>query len=483
MASFARRQFGSALAVCALALAASGAHGCTSAPAVGGGQPGATDAISDTGLAVADGAADGAGDSAVDADSATSDSGSVDVESDQVDAAADAVAKPIPADTSPLLLQFGAPTLWQKPLATWIAATAAAVGAGKVEPEITALLATPVGIVIGHGTTGAQLTAAQAAKLPAAEVRILDLASGGTTSAYVSADASLRRFRLESDGTIFAPGGRKPASATKGSLYRYPVGGPWQRFETVPGALWLHDACTFGGALYVAGSAATNAEQAVGEHSAALWRSDDGGSFFEQVSKNWNGGVGISELRWLVPVGDALVGLGRKTSANGNVVELPHVAWAGGKALPLAPTHPLKTVSPEAVEPTIDGAFLIGGQDLLAPGDAALLRVGAKGTVGLGPEGLIALDPLGGTLVAAFPWKGQPPGAKLTLMLERLTNGHYRVRALPEAGVGAGADGGGVTLWTGASSVALTAVAYGHGGMVFGAVDGSVWRAPASWKP
>ena len=472
MASVSLRRFGTALAVCALSAAC--AASCAEAQSA-----------SDAGAAISDadgGKANGVADGGVTADAADVDVGALDGQGGDdasvdaiVDATMDANAKPILADTSPLLLQFGKPTLWQKPLA--------AVGSGHVEPEITSLLATPVGVLIGHGTRGAKLSPAQAAKLPAAEVRILDLATGSTTSAYASADASLRRFRLEPDGTIFAPGGRSFPTATKGSLYRYPVGGPWQRFETVPGALWLHDVCSFGGALYVAGSAALAAEQAVGEHSAALWRSDDGGNFFEQVSKNWNGGTGIAELRWLVPVGDALVGLGRKTSAKGVVVELPHIAWAGGKALPLAPNHPLKTVSPEAVEPTIDGAFLIGGQDLLAPGDAVLLRVGAKGTAGLGPEGLIALDPLGATLVAAYPFAGQPPGAKLTLMLERIAEGQYRVRALPEAGVGSGADGGGVTLWTGASAVALTVVAYGHGGLVFGAADGSLWRAPASWKP
>lgn len=369
---------------------------------------------------------------------------------------------PVHTATSPSQLSFGPPQPWLEPIADYITQAHAAIGSAATQEAIAALAPGPSGVLIGYGSL-APLTPTQGDPPPVAMRELL--ADDQVASGTPGHDAALWRFYAAPDGALWAPGGRPlDANATKGSLYRYPVGGPWQRFETVPQALHIFDVRAFGNALFAVGALADAEAFAKGEHYATMWRSDDGGAFFEPVVKKWNEANGTAHLRWLVQVGEDLVGLGIRRDPKGKMIGLPHYRWAGSKAEPLGPSHPLKPLLPLAVGDVAGGDRLAGGEDSLAPGDPVLWRLGAAGAT--------QLDAAGATLVATWPIDATGE----TLLLERSSAGLPRVRLHNGAG-------GLKTLWQGqAASPALTAVAWRAGALVFGTSDGRLMRAMGAWK-
>lgn len=450
-----------------------------SAPACGGGEGSAADAadavdasgvdasVADTGAgdAVAgsdsdpgDGtvAADGAAQDAVSGDGASGDAATADAEAD--------AGPPTSLAKAPQDLTYGALVAGPRPIDDAIAAMTSVVGAAAVDKAIHDLTPTAAGIMVSYGSSAESLPLEVAAKLPALALRSIAGLAAKVQDATKSHDAALPRFVVLGDGTVWAAGGRPLGGGTKGNLYRFPVGGPWQRFESVPNALTILDVASHDGALFAVGSSATPAEVAKGEHHATLWRSDDGGQFFDPILKIWNAGDGLAQLRWFVRDGAQLLALGRRLDAKGATIALPHVVWSPPSALPLAPTHPLKSIEPRAVVPTAQGAMLVGGQDLLAKGDPVLLRVGEAG--------IVALDAAGGTLLDGWVIAS----LETTLLLEQTAATTYRVRLLR-------ADGSLELVWTGTSSIALECLAWIDGALLFGGQDGGLWIAPSAWKP
>ena len=449
-------------------LAGCGAGDAQTQDVVDSGLQAETNAASDSVGDVAEDVAEG--DASVDAtatagDGAASTDGNGDGQGHAADVADTAVEAGPPTTTAkaPDDLTYGKLVAGPRPIDDAIAAMVAAVGATAANRAIADMTPTAAGIMVSYGTTAELVPVEAAAKLPALALRSIAGLQATISDATQSHDAALPRFAVVDDGTIWAAGGRPLGGGTKGNLYRYPPGGPWQRFESVPNALTVLDVASFEGAIFAIGSSATATEVAKGEHNATLWRSDDGGQFFDTVLKIWNAGDGLAQLRWFVRDGKDLLALGRRLDAKGATIALPHVVWSSPQALPLSPTHPLKSIEPRAVAPTAQGAMLIGGQDLLAKGDPVLLRADSTG--------IVAMDADGGTLLDTWPIAS----SQSTLLLEEVAAG-YRVRLLR-------VDGTFAELWTGVSSTPLECLAWLEGALLFGARDGGLWIAPSAWKP
>lgn len=355
--------------------------------------------------------------------------------------------------TSPSQLVFSKPTPWSQPIASHLKRAGA-----TSDTRLYGLFGTPAGaLLLAYGTASGV----------GSGVPVDFRAIGNAGEAIVDAkshDSALRRFRRFGDA-LWAPGGH-PTDGNKGNLYRFPSGGPWQRYESVPLAEQLHDVYVDGQVVWLAGIARPNADQPKDYRYAALWKSDDGGNFFEIMWQSPNAQGGVAVLGHLFSVGGAIVALGEKTDNSGNIVELPHVTFDGKAVLPLGPTHALKSLRPLASGVAVDGSALLGADDVLAPGDPVLLQ--------LDKNGVIALDPAGHRLVALF---ADAAGGE-TLLLEEAPNGHARVRALRK-------DGTTVDLLSSSAlpgGVRATCVGYRPGQLILGTSSGDLLLTSASWR-
>ncbi len=357
----------------------------------------------------------------------------------------------------PSQLVHTAPVAWGRPIDAWIAAAKAADG--SVSTRIDALFPDADGVIwIGYGNRD------DASSKAAASMLQLGADGGGVVDA-TSHDSAILSFSLDGT-TLWATGGR-PLDSTKGSLYRRPLNVPWQRFESVSAARRLDRVVRVGTWLYVSGSARATGDQPKDHRFATIWRSDDGGNFFEVVHQHSDAGAGDVRYEHVFASDGGIVALGVRRDAKGAVLELPHVRIAAdGKVAPLPPGDPLKTLRPIGSGPLADGGALLGAEDVLAPGKPVLLRVGDGAAETLNPEGA--------GLVATFPERTSGE----TLLLERETNGAVRVRALKT-------DGTTVTLLaptTLPGGAEATAVAWRAGDLLIATDGADVLRSGATFR-
>ncbi|MEY3013079.1 MAG: hypothetical protein RIT45_1814 [Pseudomonadota bacterium] len=357
----------------------------------------------------------------------------------------------------PSQLVHSAPTGWGRPIDAWLAAAKAA--GGGVSTRIHALFPDADGeIWVGYGVSEASgsKTEAPLLKLGPDGDGVVDAASH---------DSAILGFSLDGT-TLWATGGR-PLDSTKGSLYRRPLNVPWQRFESLSAARRLDRVVRVGAWLFVTGSARATGDQPKDHRFATIWRSDDGGNFFEIVHQHSDAGTGDVRYEHVFASDGGIVALGVRRDAKGAVLELPHVRIAtDGKVAPLPPGDLLKTLRPVGSGPLAGGGVLLGGEDVLAPGKPVLLRVGDGAAESLNPEGA--------ALVATFPERKSGE----TLLLERDASGAVRVRALKT-------DGTAVTLLaptTLAAGAEATAVAWRAGALLIATDAADVLRTGAKFR-
>ncbi len=229
---------------------------------------------------------------------------------------------------------FTAPVDWAEPIADYIAAGAAAFG-GAFSTAILDLAVHDDRLFIGYGDANRNM-----GSLVPIELRsFADPSSPIAAPEFATDEEEVRRFRVV-DGALFVAGVDPTEDAFTANVYDR-AGGAWTKHRTVPDALHVHDAASFGGAWYVVGSGSTPAEYAQEQVHARLWRSTDGGATFTIVDSE--PGVGGGDARWYrcLPIDGQLWLFGYKTDATFAVNETMVATFDGVSVQPVAPTHPL----------------------------------------------------------------------------------------------------------------------------------------------
>lgn len=389
---------------CFAALLAQGLGGC-------GGEPAENDAkganvVADT--VATDASGRGAADAIADTDAA--DAGN---EQDANGSGGAETTGDVASDTSiappkqPSAALFGAPVAFGRPIDAWISATKQAGGTAPATIRALFQAAADAPLLIGYG--------AITAKEGTVAAPILGLAQdGGSAELATSYDSGIVDFAVDGD-TVWAVGSRS-LDSSKGSLYRKPASGPWQRFESLSAAARVDRVYANGNTILAAGLANAVGDQPKDHRFATIWRSTDGGQFFEVMHQQSDAGVGDVRFLHLFRRGEDLLALGVQLDGKGGLAGLPHLRIGAKDATPLAPSDPLKSMRPLGGGEAAGLRGLLGCEDVLAPGTPTLLA--------LDDTGVLALDAAGHTLVSTFVHRASGE----TVLLERDASGKARVR-------------------------------------------------------
>lgn len=440
--------------VCITALLVQGLVGCggdgSESVATGANDAAGTVATDTSGRGAADALTDAAGADAGKGEDATS--GGAETSGDVAsDGAPDTSIAP-PKQPSGAI--FGAPGVFGRPIDAWISATKQAGGTAPATIRVLFQATADGPLLIGYGATTAEEGTVAAPILALAQ-------DGGSSELATSYDSSIVDFAVDG-ATVWAVGGRS-LDSSKGSLYRKPASGPWQRFESLSAAARVDRVYANGNTILAAGLANAIGDQPKDHRFATIWRSTDGGQFFNVVHQQSDAGVGDVGFRHLFRRGEDVLALGVQLDGKGGLAGLPHLRIGTKDATPLAPSDPLKSMRPLGGGEAVGLRGLLGCEDVLAPGTPTLLA--------LDDTGVLALDSAGHTLVATFVHRASGE----TVLLERDGSGAARVRVR-------GADGSLVTIL---ESTALpggskpTAVAFWGGALLIATDAGDVLRSVA----